>query len=83
MIKKQIDLLNSRWFQIDIWEFYSYIFAKWRTKDGINKYDIADYLFKNSKNIENAKILNDNTEIETEEFYQKFLKNDEKNSMNL
>jgi len=76
LILAQLYYLEEKWFYIDIEEFYDFSTSKsGRSKDGINKYDLANYI--TSKD-ENAQILQEILweDISTLNFYKKCMKRD-------
>lgn len=70
LIKEQINHLINKWFDIDIEDFYSYYLYEWRKSDTLNKYDIAEYLYKSDKTKEIVLSLADNELY----FYKSYLK---------
>jgi len=74
LILSQLYYLEEKWFYIDIEEFYPFITEKsWRSKDGINKYDLASYI---TSKTENHEVLHEILweDISTLSFYKRCMK---------
>jgi len=74
LIKKQIDFLNSKWFQIDIDEFYCFACSWWRTIDNLHRFDIIVYIFATPYNKKHAIFINWDVDISYIDFYNKYMK---------
>ncbi len=74
LIKKQIEVLQSAGFVIDINDFYDFYLNENRKPDSLNRYDIIRYMFLNLYNRNLAKKINYDEEIDFTSFYRKYLK---------
>lgn len=75
LIEKQISILKEHWFHIESYDFYKSIIASWRNTQAVNKFDIANFIFNShDHNKINAMKVNNWFSIDSELFYQKFLK---------
>lgn len=74
LIEQQIRFFNQHGFDIKLDEFYKIIIQWGRTIESINKFDIVGFIYFTPYNRANAIKLNDGIEIDSEWFYQKFLK---------
>ena len=76
LILSQLYYLEEKWFFIDVEDFYSFITeASGRSKDGINKYDLASYITSQK---ENKEVLQEILweDISTLNFYKRCMKRD-------
>jgi len=73
LILKQLHHLESKWFQVDVEEFYQFNTQWGRSRDGLNKYDIANYITSKPENalILSSIIWDDPTTLK---FYYKCMK---------
>lgn len=74
LIKRQIEVLQSAGFVIDINDFYDFYLNENRKPDSLNRYDIVRYMFLNLYNRNLAKKINYDEEIDFTSFYRKYLK---------
>ncbi len=73
LIKKQIELLNKKWFSINYDAFCKSAWNWIRKVEALNKFDLAKYIFLFENNIKHAYQINW-WEIWVEDFYLKYLK---------
>lgn len=69
----QIEKLKNNWFEIDEKLFFSYFEERWSKIDNLNKFNIAEYLYKNNKNLELIKNISWK-ELSIWDFYNIFIK---------
>lgn len=56
-IKKQFDVLEWNWFDVDYDKFIKYFTEKWFDKQNLNNSHISEYIYSDNKNIELVKEL--------------------------
>lgn len=74
LTEKQVKLLKEFWFKIELIDLYAYFDNQWRSKDSLNKHDIAIFLYLNEENREIIKRINWWKELTLEQFYKKYFR---------
>jgi predicted metal-dependent phosphoesterase TrpH len=74
MIIKKILKIKKWGFEIDENDFFNYYENFWKKRENLNRYNIAEYLFRNEKNINLAKQISWNDNITVLYLFREFLK---------